>query len=61
MTDLPAEQDTPTLQQLPVKTAKRWVGVHYLLSLFPKEEPIKAELKREGENISAMCPAGTER
>lgn len=60
MTDLLAEQDTPALQQLPVRAAKQWVGVSYLLILFPKEELIKADLKRKHEKISPICTAGTE-
>lgn len=61
MTDLLAKQGTPALQQLAVRTAKQWVGVSYVLILFPKEEPIKADLKREDEKISLMCTAGIER
>lgn len=44
-----------------MRTAKQWVGISYFLILFPKEELIKADMKREGENISLMCTAGTER
>lgn len=31
MTELLAEQDTLSLQQLPVRAAKQWIGVRYLL------------------------------
>lgn len=44
-----------------MRTAKQWVGVSYFLILFPKEELIKADAKREDEKISLTCTAGTER
>lgn len=60
MPHLLAEQDSPALQQLPMRAAKHRVAVSYLLVLYPKEEPIKADWNREKEKTSLMCAAGIE-